>query len=81
MFLKVNLFGRQRQSARAEYIRVPLSGAMQVSDLFLYIKNCHPELTVSEKTHLITINDHVSPLDVLLNADDSIALIPLVGGG
>lgn len=81
MFLKVDLFGIHRQSAQADYIRVPLSGAMQVSDLFLYIKHSHPELTVSKNTHLITINDQVSRLDMPLKADDTIALIPLIGGG
>ncbi len=81
MVVSVNFYGFQRQMARAEKIKVPLSKKTRVTDVLRYIKERYPELPLSEDVVTVTVNNHVSTMDQILKANDKIAFIPHIGGG
>ncbi len=81
MIVSVNFYGFQRQMARAEQIKVPLSKKTRVNDVVRYIKARYPELALSEDAVTVTVNNHVSTMDQILKANDKISFIPHIGGG
>jgi hypothetical protein len=70
MVVSVNFYGFQRQMARAQKIKVPLSKKTRVTDVLRYIKERYPQLPLSEDVVTVT-----------LKANDKIAFIPHIGGG
>ncbi|MFC1533928.1 MoaD/ThiS family protein [Thermodesulfobacteriota bacterium] len=82
MIVSVSLFGLQRTLAKTDRIQVPLSDKLRiVADLFGYIKERHPELSLSKEMVLVTVNNHTSSLDQRLCPNDDVSFIPHIGGG
>lgn len=82
MIVSVSFFGLQRKLAQADRIQVPLSSKIQrVADLFSYIREKYPELSLSEEVVLVVVNDHASSLDRRLRANDEVSFLPHIGGG
>ncbi len=80
MYVSVNLLGQLRVKAQTDKVQIPLHGHTQVADIFQYMKENY-SLPLSENTIMITVNDEVSRMSQNLKADDSIAFLPLLGGG
>ena len=67
---------------KTDQIKIPLSNRIRVvADLFGYINDKYPELSLSEETMLVTVNDHVLPLDHELKKNDKVSFMPHIGGG
>ncbi len=81
MEVSLKLSGKQRQVMQKNEIPVPLTGGGRIEDLLIYVREHYPEIPLPESSLLITINDRASGPDALLKADDSVAIIPLFGGG
>jgi sulfur carrier protein ThiS len=66
---------------KTDQIRVPILRQSKVDDILSYLKQCYPDLPLSEDTILVTVNNRVSSADHVLEAGDRIALMPYIGGG
>ena len=82
MKISVNFLGPQRKQLQTDRIRIPLSdGVRVVSDLFGYMAESFPELSIQRDMVLVTVNNRVSGPDQRLRDNDEIAFIPHIGGG
>lgn len=81
MVVSVHFLGLHRKLAKADKIKIPLMEESRVNDLLSYLKEKHPELSLSGDEFIVSVNDRVSDPDQILKADDNIAIVPHIGGG
>ena len=81
MVVSVQFFGVQRALTKTGKIQIPLTENGRVSDVFVYLRSCYPDLPLNEEGVLVTVNNKASNMNHLLNPDDSITFLPHVGGG
>lgn len=82
MFVSISLIGLQRRLIEADKIRIPISDKIQVvSDLFNYMSERYPELSLRKEHVLVTVNNIESPLDYRLRENDEVSFMPHIGGG
>jgi molybdopterin converting factor small subunit len=81
MVVSVQFFGVQRALTKTHEIQVPLMENGRVSDVFVYVRDCYPDLLLSEEGVLVTVNNKVADMNHVLNPNDNIAFLPHVGGG
>lgn len=78
----VSFFGLQRELIRTDRIRVSLSEKIRIADdLFGYVRDRYPELSLKKDMVVVTVNNNATSLDHQLRADDEISFIPHIGGG
>lgn len=81
MTVLVNLLGSQREAAQTSRISIPFESRMRVADVFAYVQEKYPGLSLDQKLVLITVNQSISSFEQILKADDEVAFIPHIGGG
>jgi molybdopterin converting factor small subunit len=81
MFVSVQFHGIQRVVTRVEEIQVPVSDDALLEDVIGYIKDCYPDLTLSEGMVRVLVNNNLSKLNHNLNSNDKITFLPHIGGG
>ncbi len=82
MAVNVNFFGLQRTLAKTDSIQVPISKKTQkVADLFAYIKERFPEISLNKGMVMVTVNNQLSTMEQDLISNDDISFIPPIGGG
>ncbi len=81
MVVSVDFCGRQRTLTRKGRIDVPLVQKTRVRDVLAHVKNLFPELALSTKSILATVNHEVTDLDRVLRANDKVSFLPHIGGG
>ena len=82
MFVSISFLGLQRRLVNREKIKIKLSNRMErVSDLFAYLNNQYPELSLTMEDVLVTVNSVESSFDRRLRANDEILFMPHIGGG
>ena len=81
MVVSVHFLGFHRKLAKADKIMIPLMEKSRVNDLLCYLKEKHPELSLSGDEFIVSVNDRMSDPDQILKADDNIAIVPHIGGG
>jgi len=81
MIISVTFFGLQRKAACVDRIRISLSNKSKVDDVFDYINERYPELSLEEDAVLVTVNNRISKRDQILQSNDKICFIPHIGGG
>ncbi len=81
MVVSVQFFGAQRSLTKTREIQVPLAKNGRVSDIFVYLMDCYPDLSLCEDSVLVTVNDKASNMNHSLNPYDNIVFLPHVGGG
>ena len=82
MFVSISFLGLQRRLVNSENIKIRISEQVErVSDLFGYLNDQYPELSLSMENVLVTVNSVESSFDHKLRADDEIMFMPHIGGG
>jgi molybdopterin converting factor small subunit len=81
MNISVYFYGVQRKMLRQDRVRITLDEEACVSDLLQNIRNTYPGLNLNENAIMITVNDRISELNQKITRDDSISIIPHMGGG
>ena len=82
MFVSISFLGLQRRLLNTEKIKIRLSEQIErVSDLFDYLNDRYPELSLNSEDVLVTVNNLESSLDHKLTANDEIMFMPHIGGG
>jgi molybdopterin converting factor small subunit len=82
MFVSINFLGLQRRLINSSKIKVKISEQVQhISDLFRYLNDRYPELSLSMGSVMVTVNNVESSFDYKLKEDDEIFFMPHIGGG
>lgn len=81
MVVSIELFGMHRDIAKVEKVVMPITEKTLVRDALEYVKDLFPALTLDKDSILTTVNHELAPLDKLLKANDTICIIPHIGGG
>jgi molybdopterin converting factor small subunit len=81
MVVSIELSGIQRDIAKTDKVKMPITEKTSVGDALEYIRNKYPALTLDENSILITVNHEQAPLNKILKANDTICILPHIGGG
>jgi len=81
MFASVCFLGLQRTLARTDRMQVPLSEETRVADVLAYVKASYPELPFPENAFLVTVNNKVATMEMILRGNDEVSFLPFIGGG
>ncbi len=81
MVVSVDFCGAQRVLTRTDRIDVPLSGKTRVQDILIYIRKKYPDLSLSKKAVLATVNHEFADFSRVLRANDKVSFLPHIGGG
>jgi molybdopterin converting factor small subunit len=81
MVVSVDFCGAQRALTRTDKIEVQLSGKTRVKDIFIYIRKKYPDLSLSKKAVLATVNQELADFNRVLRANDKVSFLPHIGGG
>jgi len=81
MGVSIQFFGMQRAVAKTDSIDMPITGETRVIDALEYVRYQYPDLPLNKGMVLITVNQKMSSLDRVLNANDIVSFLPFIGGG
>ena len=82
MFVSISLLGLQRRLTNSDNIKVRISEQVQhISDLFRYLNDKYPGLSLNRESVLVTVNNIESSYDYKLKEDDEVLFMPHIGGG
>jgi len=81
MVVSIEFIGNHRVVTKTDSIQIPITEKTTANDVLVYLGKKYPGLSLAKESILITVNRAVVPRDRLLKANDTICLIPYVGGG
>lgn len=82
MFVSISFLGLQRRLINSNNIKVRISEQIQhISDLFRYLNDKYPELSLNRNSVLVTVNNVESSFDYRLKENDEVLFMPHIGGG
>ena len=81
MVVLIELFGILRDIAKIEKVNMPITDETVVRDALEYVRKLYPDLLLDESLILTTVNHELVPLDRLLKSNDTVCILPPIGGG
>ena len=81
MTVTIELFGIHREMAGIEKIELPVGEKTLVRDALEHVRDKFPSISLKEHSILVTVNHEVASLDRPLKANDTICILPHIGGG
>ena len=82
MFVSINFLGLHRRLIDSNNIKVRISEHVQhISDLFRYLNDKYPELSLNRNSVMVTVNNVESSFDYKLKENDEVLFMPHIGGG
>jgi hypothetical protein len=81
MTVSIELMGLHRDIAKIEKIIMPITGKTPLRNALAYIRQLYPQLVLEENMVLITVNHEAAFLARLLVSNDSVCILPHIGGG
>jgi len=77
----IELFGIHREIAGIDKIELPVGEKTLVRDALDYIREKYPSISLKEHSILVTVNHEVASPDRPLKANDTVCILPHIGGG
>jgi molybdopterin converting factor small subunit len=81
MVVSIELFGIQRDIARIEKVIMPITEKTPLRVALEYIRKLYPDMVLDENMILMTVNHETASLDRLLKSNDTVCILPHIGGG
>jgi molybdopterin converting factor small subunit len=81
LHITIELFGMHGVIADTDRIQMPITGKTTVNDAIDYIKKKYPGMIIHQESILIAVNHQVVPSVTALRANDTVSLLPHIGGG
>jgi molybdopterin converting factor small subunit len=81
MVVSIELMGLHRDIAQIDKITMPITGKTPLRSALEYIKKLYPNLVLDENMILLTVNHELASLDTLLVSNDTVCILPHIGGG
>ena len=82
MFVSISFLGIHRRLVNTGNIKIRISEQIQrISDLFGYLNDKYPGLSLNRDSVMVTVNNIESSYDYKLKANDEVLFMPHIGGG
>jgi len=82
MVVSIEFFGMQRLIAKTDSIYMPITEkTMVVNDALEYLRCRYPTLNLNEGMVLIVVNQEMASVDRVLQPNDTVSFLPIIGGG
>ena len=82
MFVSISFLGLHRRLINSTNLKVKISEQIQhISDLFRYLNDRYPELSLNRNSVMVTVNNVESSFEYKLKENDEVLFIPHIGGG
>jgi molybdopterin converting factor small subunit len=81
MVVSIELFGIQRDIAKIEKVIMPITEKTPLRNALEYIRKLYPDLVLDENMILMTVNHELASLDRVLKSNDTVFILPHIGGG
>lgn len=81
LYITIELFGMHGIIANTDRIQMPFSGKKTVIDAINYVIKQYPEITIDKESIFVAVNHEIVPTTKLLQANDTVSLLPHIGGG
>lgn len=81
MVVLIELFGAQRDKAKKDKVSMPITEKTVVRDVLEYLRKLFPDLPLDENLVLTTVNHELVSLDKPLKSNDTVSILPHIGGG
>ena len=78
--MEIQCFGISKDITGSKLIKLDSNKIVKVSDLKDYLNKTYPEFS-KFKSFMVAVNQSYADDDVMINANDEIAIIPPVSGG
>ncbi len=77
----IELLGTQRAVAGTESIDMPIGERTTAKDVLPFLKTRFPDMELDDSKLLVAINHEVVSPERVLKADETVFLVPHIGGG
>ena len=67
--------------AHTDRIQMPITDKTTVADAIEYITKKYPGITIDKESIIIAVNHEIVPSMKVLQANDTVSLLPPIGGG
>jgi molybdopterin converting factor small subunit len=81
MVVSIELFGIHRDVAKIEKVIMPITEKTPLRNALAYIRKMYPDMVLDENMILMTVNHETASLDRLLVSNDTVCILPHIGGG
>jgi molybdopterin converting factor small subunit len=81
MVVSIELLGLHRDIAKMEKVIMPITEKTPLRNALEYIRKLYPDIVLDENMILMTVNQELASLDRLLVSNDTVCILPHIGGG
>ena len=81
MRIRVNFMGLQRAITGTDQVHLTLAEGARLSEAICQIAQSYPDLSLSDDSVLVAVNNEVAKKDGVLAAEDTVSFLPFIGGG
>jgi len=81
MLVLIRFLGIQRQITETDRLEVAVKTKARVADVLAILNQEYPDLPISPKTCIVTVNKIVASLESSLEDKDTISFLPYLAGG
>jgi molybdopterin converting factor small subunit len=81
IMVTIELLGTQRAVAGIDSIHMPLGERTRAKDVFRFLRTNYPEMDLDDNKLQLAVNHEIVSLERVLKANDTVFLIPHIGGG
>ena len=81
MVVSIKFLGMHRVLTNTDGIDMPITGKTMVNDALEYVRQQYPALDLDEGMLLVAVNHEIASLDRILQDNDTVSFLPIIGGG
>jgi len=81
MAVSIEFFGLHRDIAKISKITMPITENTLLRHAIDHVKKLYPEMILDENMVLLTVNQELASPDRLLVSNDTVCILPHIGGG
>jgi molybdopterin converting factor small subunit len=81
LMVTIELLGTQRAVAGIDSIRMPIGESTIARDVFRFLRTNYPAMDLDDNKLQLAVNHEIVSLERVLKVNDTVFLIPHIGGG
>jgi molybdopterin converting factor small subunit len=81
MVISIELLGLHRDIAKIEKVIMPITEKTPLRNALEFLRKLYPDMVLDENMILMTVNHELASLDRLLVSNDTVCILPHIGGG
>jgi molybdopterin converting factor small subunit len=80
-YITIEFFGMHGVIADTDRVQMPIGDKTTVNDAIDYVTQKYPDIIIHKQSILVAVNHEIAPLIKVLRANDTVSLLPPIGGG